>query len=681
MGDWIVVQGNPLWLLVFAVVALVPSLVSYVKVKYPWSYKTSILLGTIRALTTFLLLLLLINPIIKTEVKTEEPPEVAIVIDNSSSVLEFTDSVQLQRAISNIGNISEKLIGEGMVVNYFDTEKKITSLDSLVPTRFSNLLGGLLKARDFHEGKNQVATIFLSDGIYNRGISPQNISTTKPIITVGIGDTTERKDIAITSVLSNKIAYQGNQTTILAKIRQYGYEAQTKIIRLKQAGKLLSEKKFTLENKVEFLYDANKSGLQRLTIEIKVEEGELSYSNNKKNVYIDVIEGKDNVLIVSKSPHPDINALIQVMDASDNFDVRLYIPKIHDKVPNGDYDIVVEYGAFSNKWPLLDLKGSPARFYIINDKSDLSKAASVAGVRIDKKSNDPDAVTAYFNKAFTAFTFDDEGVSGYQKYPPIDCPFGDYTPSLGLQTLIFQQIGNLKTSRPLLAVYDNGTEKSAIMTGTNFWKWRIFEGVENGESRNFDLIFRKLMQYLSIKVDKRKFRFFPAQKEFESSDIVSFYSELYNDTYEKVYGNNVNLTITNEAGEVSRFEYFPSENDNGLRLSSFQEGIYTYLAATSYGSQNYEVKGEFVVRKIDVESSELLANFDVLRNIAKGTGGKFLYAERSMELFETIKSYDPKVRLHASYKYKPFVESLIYYVVIIILFTTEWFLRKYLGSY
>ena len=61
MGDWIVVQGNPLWLLVFAVVAVVPSLISYVKVKYPWSYKTSILLGTIRALATFLLLLLLIT--------------------------------------------------------------------------------------------------------------------------------------------------------------------------------------------------------------------------------------------------------------------------------------------------------------------------------------------------------------------------------------------------------------------------------------------------------------------------------------------------------------------------------------------------------------------------------------------------------------------------------------------
>ena len=58
-------------------------------------------------------------------------------------------------------------------------------------------------------------------------------------------------------------------------------------------------------NEVDFEVEAKKAGLLHLTINIPDMEGESTTENNKKDIFIEVIEGKEKILIISPAPHPE----------------------------------------------------------------------------------------------------------------------------------------------------------------------------------------------------------------------------------------------------------------------------------------------------------------------------------------------------------------------------------------
>ena len=71
-----------------------------------------------------------------------------------------------------------------------------------------------------------------------------------------------------------------------------------------------------------------------------------------------------------------------------------------------------------------------------------------------------------------------------------------------------QRIGSVVTDRPLVLTFDdNGRRKGAIV-GEGFWQWRLNEFSETERTEAFDEVFAKLLQYLSTREDKRRFRSF-----------------------------------------------------------------------------------------------------------------------------------------------------------------------------
>ena len=65
---------------------------------------------------------------------------------------------------------------------------------------------------------------FLSDGIYNSGISPSYSNFRSKFTILGIGDTISRKDLSIKSLQNNSVAFLGNKFTIRAEIQAIGYK-------------------------------------------------------------------------------------------------------------------------------------------------------------------------------------------------------------------------------------------------------------------------------------------------------------------------------------------------------------------------------------------------------------------------------------------------------------------------
>ena len=68
---------------------------------------------------------------------------------------------------------------------------------------------------------------------------------------------------------------------------------------------------------------ADSSGLQKLSVSFKSIEGEISEDNNYYEDYIEVIDDQKKVLILSDYAHPDIGALRQALESSNNYDVEV----------------------------------------------------------------------------------------------------------------------------------------------------------------------------------------------------------------------------------------------------------------------------------------------------------------------------------------------------------------------
>src|SRR5690606_17704253 len=118
-----------------------------------------------------------------------------------------------------------------------------------------------------------------------------------------------------------------------------------------------------------------------------------------------------------------------------------------------------------------------------------------------------DEAMAHFQREQSYFSFSEEYLRLLESFPPLAVPYGalEIMPTSDTP-LLFQKIGQITTSRPLLVFGQANENKSAVFMGENLWKWRVDEYQQTQGSEAFDTFILKITQYLASKTDTRKFR-------------------------------------------------------------------------------------------------------------------------------------------------------------------------------
>ena len=179
--------------------------------------------------------------------------------------------------------------------------------------------------------------------------------------------------------------------------------------------------------------------------------------------------------------------------------------------------------------------------------------------------------------------------------------------------------------------YDDDKNKSAITNGSGIWRWKLQEAGANEKSPLFDEIVLKTIQLLSVKSDKKQFVFKPRQSILGENDRVFLDVEFYNEIYDRVYGNRIKLDLTDESGKTTNHELVDSKSNASFNLGRLRAGLYKYQAVTNYANKNFIEKGEFLVKKTQLEALNLQADHQMLRAIAKRSrGGYFTFSDRNM---------------------------------------------------
>jgi len=685
----LILESSPWFVLICLIVGALTAYLLY-KPSGPWGKQVNYVLTAVRFLLVSLLCFLLVGPIIKHLKNRVEQPQIVVALDNSQSLAEVMDSVQQVNLIDQVTDLVQALQSSNFEVQLRTlTEDEQDAIKFDQPsTPLNSFLG---KIQSDYEGKNLKSVVLVSDGIYNQGLSPVYAPYKFPVHTVGLGDTIPQKDIQLKAILYNKIAYQGNQFILRADILNEGFIDTPLEVVLSESGRVLQRKNIRVSNspqllQLDFTVEAQSKGLKDYLISVNGVEGEFTLSNNQRHAYIDVIEGQRKILLAARGPHPDIKAIKSTLDNNQNYQTDLYIPGISN--PELDtYDLIILHQMTQQEARQVSLianllsNGTPT-WTIVGSKSNLPRFNSENPlVEIVPINYQRDQVTAQVSGSFSKFQLSEPLKVMLANNNPVNVPFANYKLSAGAEVLLTQKVGNLATDNPMLMVMDDGDQKQAVLIGEGIWQWRLQDYDRNQSFTLFDELVSKLVQYLSSNQEKSRFRLYPINSEFQVNEPVILQSEVYNEIYEEVYGNNIDLSITDGTGQSQAYNFTTSEGNTQYRINDLPSGVYSFRASTEIDGKSFNSRGQFSVTDLQLESLDLTADHQMLKELAAKTDGQFFNQAQWTQLQSLLAADPAQGVIYSEEAFMPLIRWPWVLVLLLVLVSIEWFIRKYYGSY
>ncbi len=642
----------------------------------------------IRTVFIALIVFLLFAPPVKTVDYTKEKPLIIIAQDNSASLsISGIKDFNKEKYQKELKALESELSGLYEVRTFnFDSDIK-EGLNLNFNGVITDISFALKKITDQFTNRNIGALILGSDGIYNRGINPMYASTNFPaaIYTIALGDTIPKRDLLISNVKHNTIAYLGNQFQIEAELEAFRLRGAKASVKVYSSSGILVSKEIQIDSDefrqtVPLILPADKKGVQQFIIKIEPLGNELSELNNEQTIYVEVIDGRQKVLIIAHSPHPDIAAIKQSIEVNRNYSVKVIMAADVSVADIGDSDLVVMHqlpSATYNTQSLLSEHVSKPVLYVLGSQTNLTAFSNSQNLLSLVPSGTSQEVSAVVKADFYSFSLSDETKRRIGNWGPLLSPFGNYALKAPGGILLSQQIGKLVTDKPLLFFAESEQNRIGILAGEGIWRWRLEDYQENSNHNASDELLQKTMQYLSSKEDKRKFRVNPSKNAFDENEQISINAELYNDAFELVNIPDVSISIKQKGGKSYSFLFSRTSNAYSLIAGTLPPGEYQFTAQTTLGKVNHKAEGKFMISRQDAELRQTIANHQLMNTIAVQSGGKMIYADQISKLPELLKSnQNVKTVSFEDRKYEEPVNFSIIFFLIVGLLSLEWFLRK-----
>lgn len=648
-------------------------------------------LALARVIVVALISFLLFAPLLKRVSHSLQKPIIIIAQDNSISIKnieppkfdakKYQQDIQaLARQLSDKYDVRTYSFGDSIKQGLsFDAKDKITDA-----TKF------IKRINDEMVNQNLGAIVIASDGIFNRGGNPiyELEKINAPLYTIALGDTIPRKDLLIANVNYNNLVYLDNEFPIEVQVQAFESKGETAKLSLSENGNLLSTQLISIKTNafstdITLKLKANKIGIHRYEIALLALKDEVSLKNNTQSIYVEVIDGRQKILLASAAPHPDLAIFKQAIEQNKHYEVSTVIGQNLAQVNLTSYNLALLYQLpqlnfnanhllnqiRQQKIPLWFVIGTQTDLQQFNQSQDLLKFGNTNGTM-------QEAFPLYENN-FTNFRLEESALNQLNKYAPLIAPFVNTQIRTVYTTLLSQKIGKINTQSPLLFFASQNDRKTAFLMGEGVWKWKLEEAKqENNYPLTYELI-NKTIQYLTVKDDKRKFKVYSVKNNYEENENVVLNAVLYNDSYEPVNNSDVSLKLKNEEGKIFNYTFSKLGNSYQLDLGSLAKGNYSYEAHTQFGNNNYQAKGAFYVNELLIEQQQTTANHQLLNLMAQLHQGKIFMPQDLMQIAKEIeKNEKVKTISYEDWKYEELIGIKWIFALILALLTFEWLFRK-----
>ncbi len=651
-----------------------------------------------RFLAVTVLAILLLSPFIRTSHTQKFKPIIAVINDNSESVKNGLkkDSTEYEKKLRAL---IEKLSDKYEVAEFNAGDELKRGIDFSYHDKSTDLSAAIDEVNDLYYNQNLGAVVLASDGIYNKGINPVYAAEKSgySIYTIALGDTTIQKDQKLSNAFYNKIAYLNDKLGLRVDVEANnlsGKNVKLSVYEIKEGNeatiiqsKDLSYSSDNYFQSFDFVLPANKVGVAHYRISLSNLEGEVTYRNNVRDVFVEVLDGRQKILLVANSPHPDIAAFKSAIESNKNYQLDVEFAETFTKKLN-DYNLVILHQlpsanqrvqnilkeARDQKKPLLFVLGSQTSL------PDFQQAQN--GLTIRGNADKFNEVTASAVKDFSLFTLSDKTLQTIPKLPPFSCFFGEYNANPSSKVLLHQKINSVETDFPLWLFNESGDEKFGIIAGEGLWRWRLYDYMMNKNQDATNELINKSVQYLSVKSDKRPFRVNLPKNIFQDNEAISFDAQLYNANYELINAPDIDMKIKGEDGKESNYKFNKTETSYNLNAGFFPTGSYSYNASVKLGNGVYTASGNFSVSPLQLEEMRTRAEHQTLFQLASQHNGAMHHLNDLEKIAEEIDAKNQlKPILYDTFVTESAINLKWIFFLLLTLISAEWFIRKYLGGY
>jgi len=353
-------------------------------------------LGTVRVLIILLVLFVLFEPVISTEISEVRESYVMVLVDESLS-MSFKDiysdtneitaiSKATDETESNLSEVSRLDIVKAVLANEdVDFAKKLLEKNSLKVFTFASGIrlygegdkkgefmlasGGenveagtkpfsaleangletklgdsLNEALNFLKGQRVAGVIVITDGRNNRGmLKPEQVAEAAglkdiPLYTVGVGNSEEPKDIALMNLEAREVVLVNDKVMFNFMVRSRGYDGEnvTATLRLGDEVKGTKQIKLKGDNKVQresMSYKTDKQGEFDVVLELELKKGEQFKDNNKLTCQLKVVDEKIKVLYVDCYPRWEYRFFKNALVRDDTMKVQCLLQSADEGFP------------------------------------------------------------------------------------------------------------------------------------------------------------------------------------------------------------------------------------------------------------------------------------------------------------------------------------------------------------
>ena len=642
--------------------------------------KIDYVLFSLRATSIFLLLLLLINPSIERQELTNEKPILSVLVDNSLSIQHFKSEKIVTNFVNQIKNNLQ--INNKFEVHFFKFGEAISVLDSLsFLENQTNIYKTISRVEAFN--KNTIAPVILiSDGNQTTGNSYPFINIKKNIFPLIIGDTIKKSDVKIAQINVNKYSYLKNRFPVETRIVYDGIKNVKTQFTIQHKGKIIYRKNvaFSSSKTVETISTtiaSTEEGVQYYKASVAKIENEENVENNSKSFSVEVLNEKTKILLLTSFIHPDLGAIKKAIETNKQRSVTINTIKDF-KGKLAEYQLVmlyqptVQFESFFKS-----IQKEKANYFVITGlNTNWNFLNEMQSNYYKNATNQSEEFGAIFNNGF--LTFGQKEI-GFETFPPLDNAFGNINMTSKFDALLFQNIAGFKTQTPLLATFENDTQKSAVLFGEGIWKWRAASFINSGSFQDFDTFLANMVQYLAS--TKKRERLSLKYDALHPANTPIFINAFYVDkNYQFDARAKLNLKLTNTTTNVVQNVPFSLLNNLfEAVLNELPSGDYRFEVMVE--NQSILKTGQFKITTYQIEEQFTNANEKELKLVANNTNGKFYFPSESKQIITDLINDKRYVTSQKStIIHQQLIDWKFILMLSILFFAIEWFIRKYYGK-
>lgn len=721
-------QSFPFWVAVICLVISTAIIIFfYYRTDKPLNKLSRWSLIVLRIFAILLIIFCLLEPSIIIREETSKKANLIVLLDDSQSMSLVDKKVKSSR-IEIVNQAFNKDFIEKFSKRFdthlyqFDSEPSPVDEVSLKGQgTLTDINKAISKSADEWKGQPMAGIVLVSDGESNSGEDPVKIAQKigVPIYTIGIGQKDISRDIQISRVEVNPIAYVDHILPIKISVNSNGYDGRDVRISLSQIGSsgLRDSASIRLnssagEQIVDLQFKPQQEGTFRFSVSAQSMPDELTQQNNTYQFFVKVMKTKLKVIYIEGKPRWESTFINRVLQRDPNIDLTYlvgnkqggYYPQFPQKsFPKtkselDSYDVMI-LGDISPSFLKNEQLGM-IKDYVENSNGSLvflggensfgdggfgeSMLKDLLPVEIGQ--NGAKQVKTQFNPVLTQqgmthpitrFSDDpSENTAIWRDLPPLSRFYAGIGIRSGATVLVEHQT---EKGKPLFAFQRYGKGMVFMVASDDLWQWAFGTYPFGGDDSYYRKFWSETVRWLaSIHTQAENVNIETDKQTYSRDENVRIRVYVYDENYDTVNDAQIKAQIKTPSG-TTRDLIFTFE-ENGRYSSEFRpniDGNYKIEAEAYHSGRSIgKSSSEFLVQTASLEFQNIQINEPLLKNIADASGGIYYHIDNIAELESSIS--DSKETIVFT-KEKSIWDNGIVLMIALAFLTTEWIMRKRKG--